>query len=166
MTLVMPINVRELIRLLQETKHNPDKATELIDGFSEGFDIGYHGPTNRQDTAENIPLKIGSEIDLWNKVMQEVQLNRYAGPYETIPFKNFIQSPIGLVPKSNGKMRLIFHLSYDFGLDEGHRSLNYHTPDDLCSVRYKDLDYAVRTCLRMLDHFKDEEKPLYFGKPI
>ena len=161
----MPINVRELIRLLEETKYDPDEATELINGFSEGFDIGYRGLTNRQDTAENIPLKIGSEIDLWNKVMQEVQLNRYAGPFETIPFKKYIQFPIGLVPKSNGKMRLIFHLSYDFGPDEDHRSLNYHTPDDLCSVRYKDLDYAVHTCLRMLAVLRMRKNHCILGKP-
>ena len=31
--------------------------------------------------------------------MKEVQANRVASPYKSIPFDNFIQSPIGLVPK-------------------------------------------------------------------
>ena len=36
--------------------------------------------------------------------MKEVEAKHYAGPFKTIPFENFIQSPIGLVPKDNGKM--------------------------------------------------------------
>ena len=46
---------------------------------------------------------MGSECILWNKVMKEVKLNRYVGPFKDIPYDNFIQSPIGLVPKDNGK---------------------------------------------------------------
>ena len=52
-----------------------------------------------------------------------------------------------LVPKSGGQTRLIFHLSYEFGEQEG--SLNHHTPDHLCSVKYQDLDSAARTCLKV-----------------
>ena len=45
--------------------------------------------------------------------MKEVKLKRFAGPFESSPFEDFIQSPVGLVPKDNGKdTRLIFHLSY------------------------------------------------------
>ena len=46
--------------------------------------------------------------------MKEVKLGRYAGPFPTIPYEeDFIQSPIGLVPKDQGcDTRLIFHLSY------------------------------------------------------
>ena len=47
--------------------------------------------------------------------MKEVKVGRYCRPFEQIPYANYIQSPIGLVPKAGGKMRLIFHLSYDFG---------------------------------------------------
>ena len=63
----------------------------------------------------------------------------------------FIQSPIGLVPKgSDGKQkRLIFHLSYNF--PNGNLSYNAHTPDNLCKVKYKDLDYAVRQCLELIN---------------
>ena len=31
--------------------------------------------------------------------MKEVKVKRLAGPYEEVPFENYIQSPIGLVPK-------------------------------------------------------------------
>ena len=37
-----------------------------------------------------------------------------------------VQSPVGLVPKSGGKTRLIFHFSYHF--KNGNQSVNYWTP--------------------------------------
>ena len=45
--------------------------------------------------------------------MKEVKLKWYARPFKQIPYKFYIQSPIGLVPKDNGRdMRLIFHFSH------------------------------------------------------
>ena len=50
--------------------------------------------------------------------MKEVSAGRYAGPYEDPPYEYFMQSPVGLVPKDNGKKTffkkhyIIFHLSY------------------------------------------------------
>ena len=58
-----------------------------------------------------------------------------------VKFKNFIQSPIGLVPKSGGKTRLIFHLSYNF--PDSHYSINHYTPAEKCTVKYNDIDFAV-----------------------
>ena len=146
--IVTPIRVKALKELLIESGYDKQKSTKLIDGFTRGFNIGYGGPTNRQDRSENIPLRLGSKTTLWNKVMAEVKENRYAGPYGEgeLPFNNFIQSPIGLVLKDNGKKtRLIFHLSYDFGKEDGQKSVNFHTPDSMCSVKYRDLDHAVKT---------------------
>ena len=80
--------------------------------------------------------------------MDEVSLKRFAGPYREIPFISYIQSPVGLVPKAGGKTRMIFHLSYDF--KNGNKSVNYWTPQKLCSVKYSDLDCAVRYCLKLL----------------
>ena len=121
---------------------------KLVKGFTEGFDLEYNGPMQRQDTAQNLPFHVGDEHVLWDKVMKEVQLNRYAGPFEEIPFNNFIQSPIGLVPKAGNKTRLIFHLSFDF---KEHRSVNFCTPKDKCKVKYHDLDHAVQRSLRLLE---------------
>ena len=95
-----------------------------------------------------------------------------AGPYDEIPFENYIQSPIGLVPKvsedKQNQTRLIFHLSYNFGQknkwkssdmdndaqsetresDPSEQSLNHHTPKEKCSVKYNDIDYTVRASLQ------------------
>ena len=90
-------------------------------------------------------LRVGSQTELWNKVMKEVELGRYAGPYESPPFENYVQSPIGLVPKDKGlKTRLIFHLSYPRSGD----SVNSGIPKDQCSVKYPDFEEAVKLCIR------------------
>ena len=67
---------------------------------------------------------------------------------------------MGLVPKAGGQTRLIFHLSYDFEESE-HKSVNYYTPNHLCSVTYKDL---VREVLRILELIDDPNCPIWFGK--
>ena len=80
--------------------------------------------------------------------MNEVKLNRYAGPFREadIPYNNYIQSLVGLVPKAGGKTRLIFHLSYQFELG----SVNGNTPSEWCSVKYNNLDHAVKNSLKLV----------------
>ena len=95
-------------------------------------------------TAPNLKLNVGNETILWNKVMKEVGLGRYAGPYEKPSFEYYIQLPIGLVPKDNGvNARLIFHLSYPRSGD----SVNSGTPKELCSVQYCEFDEAIKRCI-------------------
>ena len=107
------------MNLLREAKYNTVEVDFLERGLREGFDIGYEGPQKRRSTADNIPFTVGNKTQLWNKLMKEVRLGRVAGPYDSIPFENYIQSPIGLVPKAGGdQTRLIFHLSYDFKQDQ------------------------------------------------
>ena len=78
--------------------------------------------------------------------MKEVREERYAGPFEQIPFDTYIQSPIGLVPKDGGKdTRLIFHLSYPRGVGT---SVNANAPVDYCSVAYPDFNEAVQLCIK------------------
>ena len=72
--IVTPVKVKELVSLLKETGYDNNEIEYLQQGFSHGFDIGYAGPLNRQSTSRNIPLKIGNETILWNKLMKEVQL--------------------------------------------------------------------------------------------
>ena len=156
----MPVKVEVLISMLKETNYDETEVEYLKKGFLEGFDIGYKGPQTRQSKARNIPLRIGNEVKLWNKLMKELKAQRVAGLYDNIPYDNYIQSPIGLVPKSGNteKTRLIFHLSYDFNKKESdvendvvaieaNKSLNFYTPREICTVKYQDLDHAVEQCL-------------------
>ena len=154
MNLVTPINVDKLEQYLRETRYDAAESQFLLNGFRDGFDIGYRGPTNRRDRSQNIPIKVGSKLEIWEKIMKEVKLKRYAGPFTEPPFKNFIQSPIGLVPKAGGQTRLIFHLSYDFKGGDMAKSLNHFTPKEMCSVKYNDLDHAIHSSFKWA--FQDE----------
>ena len=150
--IMTPLNVRVYEKLLMESQYPIEKTKFLVNGFTQGFDIGYRGPVDRIHESKNIPLRVGSHIEMWNKVTKEVKLHRFAGAFkkENLPFKHYVQSPIGLVPKAGNKTQLIFHLSFDFGVEEGDKSINFHTPNSLCTVRYNDLDAAIKSCLLLV----------------
>ena len=157
-----PVNYQVLEELLHETNYDKNKTKFLVDGFKNGFDLGYRGPENVKQKSQNLKFSIGNETELWNKVMKEVQAKRYAGPFKEIPFENYIQSPIGLVPKDGGKKtRLIFHLSYPRKppdnklVDEKgepvpwiEKSVNGNTPQELTTVHYPDFYQAVKLCIK------------------
>ena len=150
---------------LTQKNYDTQLTQQLVQGFMQGFDIGYQGPENRHSLSTNIPLRVGTKTELWNKIMKVVAAERVAGPYnfQDLPFEHYIQSPVGLVPKAGNKTRLIFHLSFDFGAEEGDKSLNYHTPKHLTSVQYRDLDHAIRGCLQLLAK-EGDNNTLYYSK--
>ena len=141
------MDVNRLEELLIESQYDKDKTAFLIEGFKQGFDIGYRGPENVQIKSPNLKFReVGNENMLWNKVMKEVKLKRYAGPFKDIPFDNYIQSPIGLVPKDGGKdCHLIFHLSYPRGFG---RSVNENTSREDATVQYPNFNLAVQLCIK------------------
>ena len=61
------------------------------------------------------------------------------------------------MPKAGNKTRLIFHLSYQF--EQG--SVNSNIPSKWCSVKYNDLDHAVRNSIKLVG---EDNKVLYFSK--
>ena len=162
-TINTPINIERYQTYLEQSHYCKFKTKFLIQGFKNGFDFMYRGPQKRRELSKNIPLTVGNKVILWNKVMKEVEQKRYAGPFSQPPFQNFIQSPVGLVPKSNGDLRLIFHLSFNFGHEEERKSFNYHMPQEACTVKYNDLDYAMKLCVRLLK-INGMDTRLYFGK--
>ena len=117
--------------MLIESNYDKEETEFLIEGLKHGFRIGYQGSQDRRDFSKNLPFRdgIGSKGELWEKMMKEVKLKRFAGPFkkEEIPFQHVVQSPIGLVPKGeDGKQtRLIFHLSYNSRM-EASQSMSAH----------------------------------------
>ena len=81
--------------------------------------------------------------------MKEVKVGRMVDPFDKVPFENYIQSPIGLVPKKGNKTRLIFHLSFTFGEGPSNSSVNGATPKEDCSVKYNHLDTAICNCIEV-----------------
>ena len=101
--IITPVNPDKFEELLIEAGYDENKMLYLIDGFRNGFKLEYEGSLKEcRRVAPNLKFRIGNKFELWNKVMKEVELGRYAGPFENPPFEHFVQSPIGLVPKDNG----------------------------------------------------------------
>ena len=144
--IITPVKAQQLKNLLEESGYDQQKTNYLVNnGFTNGFSLDYEGSLQGvQRLAPNLKLRIGSKVELWNKVMKEVELGRFAGPFKEPPFENFVQSPIGLVPKDKGtKTRLIFHLSYP----KDGNSVNSGIPHSKCTVTYPDFDEVVKLCL-------------------
>ena len=144
--IITPVRASELKKLLKEVGYNQSKTDYLVKGFSEGFDLHYNGCLSKvKRFSPNLKLRVGSPVELWNKVMKEVQAGWYASPYDKPPFEYFVQSPIGLVPKDKGKKtRLIFHLSYPKTGD----SVNSGIPKQFCKVKYPDFERAIELCVQ------------------
>ena len=162
--IVSPVDADKLAFLLKQSQYDQKEINYLYKGFTQGFDIRYQEPKVCASTAKNILIRVGSETILWNKLIKEVKLGRVAGPYDQVPYENYIQSPIGLVPKGqpkSGKTHLIFHLSYDFGPEVEQKLLNFHTPDNLCLVKYNDLDHAIANCIVAKKEADEQAKTNY-----
>ena len=152
-----PVKANKFEELLTKTNFDAKKTSFLVNGFKYGFPLNYKGPKRVAITAPNLKLHVGSKTEMWNKVMKEIQAGRFAGPFEKIPYKYYIQSPIGLVPKDHGtKTRLIFHLSYP----KTGRSVNSCIPDHLCKVKYPEFDKAIQMCINE----SDGNHRVYVGK--
>ena len=141
-----PVKVEVLHDLLNQSGYDVVGTEYLVKGFRDGFELEYQGDTKVKMKAPNLRLRVGSKLELWNKMMKEVKDKRFAGPFEEVPFEYFIQSPVGLVPKDNGtKTRLIFHLSYP---RQGNKSVNAGIPHDKCTVMYPNFDQVVLMCIK------------------
>ena len=158
---VTPINVQNFENWLHRSEYDPEETHFLVQGFKCGFSLEYMGPRERKNLSNNLPFKVGDKHDMWSKIMKEVSLGRYAGPYTDIPYSFYVQSPVGLVLKANDKTRLIFHLSYDF---PDFKSVNHYIPKELCSVSYRDLDTAVKRCIEILRQHPDTN--IWIGRLI
>ena len=143
--IMTPVDVDKFEDLLIKANYDQEETKYLVNGFRNGFALEYKGDRDITKTAPNLKIRIGSPLELWNKVMVEVGKQRYAGPFVEPPFKRYIQSPIGLVPKDKGtKTRLIFHLSYP----RSGKSVNSEIPHEYCTVKYPAFDEAIKLCLQ------------------
>ena len=145
--MVTPVKPRILKRLLQEAHFPRHKIKKLVSGFTHGFKLHYEGDKKVHIFSDNLKLYVGDKRILWNKVMKEVKEKRFAGPFKEPPFKYFIQSPIGLVAKDQGRdTRLIFHLSHPRANPQN--SVNANIPRDKCKVNYASFDQAIALCIQ------------------
>ena len=96
--------------------YDPQLRDKLVKGFTEGFSINSSFtsqneifPPNHRSAREN------SQI-VQMKLNKEKELGRIKGHFLNPPFKNFVCSPLGLVPKKEpNSFRVIHDLSYPKG---------------------------------------------------
>ena len=79
--IVTPVDVVQLEQLLLEADYDKCETEYLIDGFKNGFSLGYQGPKEVKRFSQNLRLRVGNEAELWNKVMTKVVAGRFAGPF-------------------------------------------------------------------------------------
>ena len=117
-----------------------DKFEYIIDGFTNGFRIGYSGDHCPQSCGNLRSAKQHPEI-VRAKLQKELAEGRISGPFDEVPFDNLKLSPLGLVEKKTpGEYRLIHHLSYPRGSGS---SVNANIPKELSSVSYAGIDDAI-----------------------
>ena len=146
--IITPVDAQKLEDILRDSgfhEHDPEKFQLIINGFKHGFSLEFEGNCKVKQKSPNLKFTVGDKWQLWSKVMKEVKLKRYAGPFKDPPFEYFVQSPIGLVPKDGGKnTRLIFHLSYPRIGNKS--SINAGIAKESCSVRYPNFEEAIKLC--------------------
>ena len=71
--IVTPVKVDILEKLMKMNNYDDGKTRFLMDGFRNGFSLKYRGEANVKRLTENLKLRVGSKLELWNKVMVEVQ---------------------------------------------------------------------------------------------
>ena len=110
----------------------------MFNGFSVGFRIP-SGAAPSPNSIQNLKSILEHPEAAKKKVESELGLGRFAGPFAAPPLKDFVCSPIGVVPKKEpGSFRLIHHLSFPHG-----SSVNDGIDRDLCKVAYASFDFAI-----------------------
>ena len=94
----------------------PDQqdASRLLQWFSEGSKLCYHGP-RCATSFRNLKSLVGFEIQAFQLISKEIHLGKVSGQFPFPPLPNLRLSPVGLVPMKYGSFRLIHHLSYPSG---------------------------------------------------
>ena len=52
----MVVNGNRFVELLREASYDKNEIEFIEKDFSKGFEIGYEGPTDRQQEARNLPF--------------------------------------------------------------------------------------------------------------
>ena len=138
-TLPTPIRIEPLASFLQTGYYDKDF---IIEGFTNGFYLHHRGPNTPLISENSHTIKENMNATL-EKIYNEVNTERIAGPFSHPPFKNMKISPLSLREKSEkGKFRLLHNLSYPYNED----AVNFNISDEDKKVKYETLkDAIIRT---------------------
>ena len=130
----------------------------MIEGFTEGFDLGYTGSPENIHLDNLISAQNRPEI-LSKLIEKEVSRSRFLGPFARLPFSTMRINPLGLVPKRTpGAYRLITDLS-----QPSDNSVNSSISREKSSVKYPSIQEAIYV---ILDLHSKGHKPYLFKMDI
>ena len=134
---MLPLRLASLLR-------GHANANFLIQGFSVGFKVGYHGLISNISSRNSSSVSKNPSVAR-SKIRDELSLNRLDGPFRDPPFDNFIISPLAVRQKRNShKHRLLHNLSAPY---DG-SSVNFNIPDDHAKVKYQTIRDAIQIILQ------------------
>ena len=121
-------------------EHHPDRAwvSRLLNGIEYGVKIGYDGP-HSLIKAKNLLSAYKYPHIIVAELTKECAVGRILGPFTSPPFPTLHCSGLGVVPKKNGKWRMIMHLSAPV-----RQSINDHISKEQYSFQYSSVDDAVK----------------------
>jgi hypothetical protein len=128
----------------RELKNHPDKTwvSWLLDAIEKGTTLGYDGPRGSMK-ARNLTSAFQHTHVIDQEIDKECKAGRILGPFQDQPLENLKCSGVGVVPKKNGKWRMIHHLSapagqsINDGISKDDFSLHYSSVDDATSILHK-----------------------------
>ena len=135
---VTPICVRNSAHVL--TSH-PDRDTVLyiINGFTNGFDVGFRGHFTEPNTRPRNLLSARDNVfQVDEAIRKELTRGHTSGPFLLPPFGHTHCSPIGAAPKPDGSIRLIMDLSSPRG-----QAVNEGIDQEIFACKYTKFDDAV-----------------------
>ena len=137
-----PLNYLQFER---ELASHPDKTwvSWLLKAIKHGTTLGYDGPRGPMK-AGNLSSAFQHARIVDEEIAKECDAGRLLGPFETPPLENLKCSGVGVVPKKNGKWRMIHHLSAPAG-----QSINDGIAKDNFSLHYSSVDDATRILSRL-----------------
>ena len=114
-----------------------DFAQYVISGLENGFSIGFNG-SRRRTSSPNLPSAFDNAAFISDYLKNACQRGETAGPYLTPPLPDLHCSGLGVVPKKNGRLCPIHHLSSPVG-----ESINDGISPDEFSLHYVSVDHAI-----------------------
>ena len=133
-----PIRPSKLKKIL--AGYDQNEVDFLVDGFTRGFSVGYVGnkqchAKNNAKIAQQHPEEVQKFID------RELELGRFQGPFQKLPFESYHVSPLSLREKNvPGTFRLIHDLSFPY---DQSTSVNAGIPEESATVTYATVQDAV-----------------------
>ena len=136
---VTPISANRLKDLLTVTNYDTNLTNTLVQGFTQGFDLGHNDSI---DSINAVPNAKQEELEIMReKIDKELTAGRVEGPFDCPPFKTYHLSPLFLVPKSApGQYRMILNLSFP----KNHSSINSNISQSSKSVEYASIRDAIK----------------------